>query len=185
MFSSPLRQWARLASARRVLSRASSKLWAPSVPRVLLALSPARLPACCWLVPVLAQRYSDPSPKPPYYPTITQSKGLTQHQLELADEIVATLGNDPQVIAGAAALVAAEKNFNPFAVDIPTICSNAALPATPELRGIIPLVDPAVDGADVQNANSAASLAAPFADNGLSVADISRAQGFENFDEQA
>ncbi|KAK4649730.1 uncharacterized protein QC761_0024360 [Podospora bellae-mahoneyi] len=78
-------------------------------------------------------------------------------KLELADEIVATLGNDPQVIAGAAALVAAEKNFNPFAVDIPTICSNAALPATPELRGIIPLVDPAVKGADVQNANSAAS----------------------------
>ncbi|KAK4465804.1 hypothetical protein QBC42DRAFT_282963 [Cladorrhinum samala] len=106
-------------------------------------------------------------------------------KLELADEIVATLGNDPQVIAGAAALVAAEKNFNPFAVDVPTICNNAALPATPELRGIVPLVDPAVDGADVQNANSAASLAAPFTDNGLSVADITRAQGFENFDEQA
>ncbi|VBB84287.1 Putative protein of unknown function [Podospora comata] len=106
-------------------------------------------------------------------------------KLELADEIVATLGNDPQVIAGAAALVAAEKNFNPFAVDIPTICSNAALPATPELRGIIPLVDPAVDGADIQNANSAASLQAPLADAGLSVADISRAAGFENFEEQA
>ncbi|KAK3987232.1 hypothetical protein QBC44DRAFT_295617 [Cladorrhinum sp. PSN332] len=106
-------------------------------------------------------------------------------KLELADEIVATLGTDPQVIAGAAALVAAEKNFNPFAVDIPTICSNAALPATPELRGIVPLVDPAVEGADVQNANSAASLANPFADGGLSVADITRAQGFENFDEQA
>ena len=106
-------------------------------------------------------------------------------QLELADEIVATLGNDPEVIAGAAALVAAEKNFNPFAVDIPTICSNAALPATPELRGIVPLVDPAVAGADVQNANSAQSLANPFADAGLSVADISKAQGFDNFTEQA
>lgn len=89
------------------------------------------------------------------------------------------------MIAGAAALVAAEKNFNPFAVDIPTICSNAALPATPELRGIIPLVDPAVEGADIQNANSAASLQAPLADAGLSVADISRAAGFENFEEQA
>ncbi|KAG7287410.1 hypothetical protein NEMBOFW57_006921 [Staphylotrichum longicolle] len=106
-------------------------------------------------------------------------------KLELADEIVATLGNDPEVIAGAAALVAAEKNFNPFAQDIPTICSNAALPATPELRGIVPLVDPAVAGADVQNANSAQSLANPFADGGLSVADISKAQGFDNFTEQA
>jgi hypothetical protein len=95
------------------------------------------------------------------------------------------LGDDPEVIAGAAALVAAEKNFNPFAQSIPTICSNPALPATAALRGIIPLVDPAVVGADVQNANSAASLQAPFADAGLSVADISRAQGFENFTEQA
>ncbi|KAK4044070.1 hypothetical protein C8A01DRAFT_12414 [Parachaetomium inaequale] len=106
-------------------------------------------------------------------------------KLELADEIVATLGNDPEVIAGAAALVAAEKNFNPFAQDIPTICSNANLPATPELRGIVPQVDPAVDGADVQNANSAQSLATPFDDGGLSVADLSRAQGFENFGDQA
>ncbi len=106
-------------------------------------------------------------------------------QLELADKIVAELGNDPEVIAGAAALVAAEKNFNPFAQQIPTICSDATLPATPELRGIVPLVDPAVVGADVQNANSAKSLANPFADNGLSVADISKAQGFSNFTEQA
>ncbi|EAQ87597.1 hypothetical protein CHGG_04216 [Chaetomium globosum CBS 148.51] len=106
-------------------------------------------------------------------------------QLELADEIVATLGNDPEVIAGAAALVAAEKNFNPFAQDVPAICSNPNLPATPELRGIVPAVDPAVDGADIQNANSAQSLATPFDDGGLSVADLSRAQGFENFNAQA
>ncbi|KAK4150590.1 hypothetical protein C8A00DRAFT_36797 [Chaetomidium leptoderma] len=106
-------------------------------------------------------------------------------KLELADEIVATLGNDPEVIAGAAALVAAEKNFNPFAQEIPSICSNANLPATPELRGIVPQVDPAVGGADVQNANSAQSLASPLADGGLSVADLSRAQGFDNFTDQA
>ncbi|KAK4226571.1 hypothetical protein QBC38DRAFT_418844 [Podospora fimiseda] len=106
-------------------------------------------------------------------------------KLELADTIVETLGNDPQVIAGAAALVAAEKNFNPFAVDIPTLCSNPALPATQELRGIVPLVDPAVDGADVQNANSAASLQNRLEDAGLSVADISRNGGFENFEKQA
>ncbi|KAK3294340.1 uncharacterized protein B0H64DRAFT_418272 [Chaetomium fimeti] len=95
-------------------------------------------------------------------------------QLELADEIVATLGNDPEVIAGAAALVAAEKNFNPFAQDVPAICNDANLPATPELRGIVPA-----------NANSAQSLTAPFDDGGLSVADLSRAQGFENFNDQA
>ncbi|AEO66403.1 01df74d9-75ea-47f2-982d-07b289156c49 [Thermothielavioides terrestris] len=106
-------------------------------------------------------------------------------KLQLADEIVSTLGTDPAVIAGAAALVAAEKNFNPFAQSIPTICSDASLPATPELRGIIPLVDPAVGGADIQNANSAKSLQTPFSSDGLSVADISKAQGFDNFTAQA
>ncbi|KAK1836517.1 hypothetical protein QBC39DRAFT_367326 [Podospora conica] len=106
-------------------------------------------------------------------------------KLELADEIVSVLGNDPQVIAGAAALVAAEKNFNPFAQTIPTLCDNAALPATAALRGIVPLVDPDVAGADVQNANSAQSLQNPFADGGLSVAAISTEQGFSNFTAQA
>lgn len=106
-------------------------------------------------------------------------------KLALADEIIATLGDAAQVIAGAKALVAAEKNFNPFAVSVPTLCSDASLPVTVVLRGIVPLVDPDVEGADVQNANSAASLVEPLADGGLSVADLSRAQGFENFDEQA
>jgi len=81
--------------------------------------------------------------------------------------------------------VAAEKNFNPSAQSIPTICSDASLPATPELRGIVPLVDPAVVGAEVENANSAASLKAPFDATGLSVADVMKAQGFTNFTEQA
>jgi hypothetical protein len=81
--------------------------------------------------------------------------------------------------------VAAEKNFNPFAQAIPTICNNAALPATEALRGIVPLVDPAVVGADIQNANSAQSLNNPFQANGLSVAEISQANGFSNFTEQA
>ncbi|KAL1837152.1 hypothetical protein VTJ49DRAFT_4198 [Mycothermus thermophilus] len=101
-------------------------------------------------------------------------------KLKLADEIVATLGPDPQVIAGAQALVAAEKNLNTFAQSQPALCDDPALPATPELRGIIPLVDPALDGADVQNANSAQSLANPFNADGLSVAEVSRQQGFEN-----
>ena len=91
------------------------------------------------------------------------------------------LGNDAQVIAVAAKLVQAEKNTNPFAVAIPSICSDANLPATAALRGIVPLIDPDTTGADVQNANAASSLTNPFAAQGLSVADISSANGFTNF----
>ncbi|KAJ4292889.1 hypothetical protein N0V88_005549 [Collariella sp. IMI 366227] len=105
-------------------------------------------------------------------------------KLQLADQIVITLGNDQAVIAAAAALVAAEKNFNPFSVSIPSLCSDVALPATPELRGIVPLVDPAVTGADVENANSAASLDSPFNSDGISVAEIAAANGFSNFTTQ-
>ncbi|KAI5859535.1 hypothetical protein GGS23DRAFT_600235 [Durotheca rogersii] len=103
------------------------------------------------------------------------------NKLTLADTIVETLGNDPQVIAAAQKLVAAEQNFNPFAVSIPNICGDASLPATAELRGIVPLVDPAVGGSDIENANSATSLQNPFDANGLSVADVMIAQGFSNF----
>lgn len=91
------------------------------------------------------------------------------------------MGTDPAVISGAAAVVAAEQNFNPFNVDIPSICGDATLPATQELRGIIPLVDPAVTGSNTENANSATSLTTPFQANGLSVADVMVAQGFSNF----
>ncbi|KAJ4424354.1 hypothetical protein N0V82_000872 [Gnomoniopsis sp. IMI 355080] len=102
-------------------------------------------------------------------------------KLTLADQIVTTLGNDPAVIQGAAAVVAAEQNFNPFNVDVPSICDDATLPATAELRGVIPLVDPAVTGSDVENANSATSLTTPFDATGLSVAGVMQAQGFSNF----
>ncbi|KAK8075859.1 hypothetical protein PG997_010522 [Apiospora hydei] len=78
-------------------------------------------------------------------------------KLELADKIVTSLGNDPEVLKGAAQLVQAEQNFNPFNVKVPNICDDASLPATAELRGIIPLVDPD------------------------SVADIMKANGFSNF----
>ncbi|KAM7221958.1 hypothetical protein V8F06_002709 [Rhypophila decipiens] len=105
-------------------------------------------------------------------------------KLELADRIVTELGNDPQVIAAAAVLVQAEKNTNPFAVAIPSLCDDAGLPATAELRGIIPLIDPDTVGANVQNANAAQSLNNPFDANGLSVAQISAAQGFTNFTAQ-
>ncbi|KAI1202814.1 hypothetical protein F5X97DRAFT_285800 [Nemania serpens] len=102
-------------------------------------------------------------------------------KLSLADEIVSTLGTDPQVIAAAQKLVAAEQNFNPFVVSVPNICGDASLPATAELRGIVPLVDPAVTGSDAENANSASSLQSPFGADGISVADVMTAQGFSNF----
>ncbi|KAI1774508.1 hypothetical protein F4818DRAFT_442010 [Hypoxylon cercidicola] len=102
-------------------------------------------------------------------------------KLTLADKIVSTLGTDPQVITGAQTLVAAEQNFNPFVVSVPNICGDASLPATQELRGIVPLIDPAVTGSDAENANSATSLKTPFDAAGLSVADVMVAQGFSNF----
>ncbi|KAK6829885.1 hypothetical protein PG987_010469 [Apiospora arundinis] len=102
-------------------------------------------------------------------------------KLELADKIVTSLGNDPAVIKGAAALVQAEQNFNPFNVKVPNICDDASLPATAELRGIVPLVDPAVDGAAAENQNAATSLTKPFDASGKSVAAIMKANGFSNF----
>ncbi|KAI0179006.1 hypothetical protein GGR52DRAFT_284715 [Hypoxylon sp. FL1284] len=102
-------------------------------------------------------------------------------KLTLADKIVSTLGNDAQVISAAQGLVAAEQNFNPFSVSVPNICGDASLPATEELRGIVPLVDPDVTGSDTENANSDTSLQTPFDAAGLSVADIMTAQGFSNF----
>ncbi|KAK0725185.1 hypothetical protein B0H67DRAFT_550805 [Lasiosphaeris hirsuta] len=102
-------------------------------------------------------------------------------KLTLADTIVIQLGDDPKVIAVAIALVAAEKNFNPFAQSIPTICSDVSLPATAALRGVVPLIDPAVTGSDIENANSASSITNPFQAEGLSVADVIIANGFSNF----
>ncbi|KAB5578158.1 hypothetical protein GE09DRAFT_542381 [Coniochaeta sp. 2T2.1] len=105
-------------------------------------------------------------------------------KLQLADKIVETLGDDPAVIAGAAALVAAEKNVNPFVSAIPAICSEKSLPATEALRGIVALVDPDTLGSDVENANSATSLVTPFDARGLSVAEVMAANGFTNFTTQ-
>ncbi|KAJ5041805.1 uncharacterized protein L3040_005371 [Drepanopeziza brunnea f. sp. 'multigermtubi'] len=106
-------------------------------------------------------------------------------KLSQADKIVATLGTDPQVIAAARGLVAAEQNFNPFNVAIPSICSDVSLPATAELRGVVPLVDPAVTGSDDENSKSATSLNTPFDATGLSVAEVMAAQGFSNFTTKA
>ncbi|TGO08781.1 hypothetical protein BTUL_0192g00150 [Botrytis tulipae] len=102
-------------------------------------------------------------------------------KLTQADAIVAQLGNDSAVISAARSLVAAEQNFNPFVVSVPNICSDPTLPTTAALRGVVPLIDPAVGGSATENANSATSTTTPFAADGLSVADVMVAQGFSNF----
>ncbi|KAI5777996.1 hypothetical protein EDC01DRAFT_623373, partial [Geopyxis carbonaria] len=103
-------------------------------------------------------------------------------KLTLADEVAALGGAD--AIAAAAALVQAEKNFNPFAADGPNVCSDATLPVTAELRGIVPLVDPSLDGAAAVNEASAASLDAPGEQAG-SAADLLTDLGFAAFTAQA
>lgn len=84
-------------------------------------------------------------------------------------------------VKAAQGLVAAEQNFNPFVVHVPSICSDPTLPTTPILRGIVPLVDPAVGGSALENQNSAASLKNAFSAAGISVAQVMAAHGFSNF----
>lgn len=103
-------------------------------------------------------------------------------KLSLADQVAALGGQ--QALDAAKVLVQAEKNFNPFAVDRPNICSDPTLPATEELRGVIPLIDPAVEGSAAINAASADSLNNPLAANGLSVADLLESLGFATFNAQ-
>ncbi|KFZ01078.1 hypothetical protein V500_00887 [Pseudogymnoascus sp. VKM F-4518 (FW-2643)] len=99
-------------------------------------------------------------------------------KLQAADEIIAKLGTGADAVAAAIGLVAAEQNFNPFATDIPSICGDPTLPATKVLRGVVPLVDPAVTDSDVENANSAKSKTTPFNADGLSVAQVMVNNGF-------
>lgn len=101
--------------------------------------------------------------------------------MQAGDAILANLGTSAAAVAAAKGLVAAEQNFNPFVVSVPTVCSDASLPANPLLRGIVPLIDPAVVGSDLENANSNTSLTTPFASDGLSVAQIMVNAGFSNF----
>ncbi|TVY56819.1 hypothetical protein LCER1_G002487 [Lachnellula cervina] len=102
-------------------------------------------------------------------------------KLTQADQIVAELGTSDRAIAAARGLVAAEQNFNPFVVSIPSICSDPTLPTTAALRGVVPLIDPAVGGEAIENANSNKSVTTPFTADGLSVAQVMAAQGFSNF----
>ncbi|KAN0108057.1 hypothetical protein V8E51_007799 [Hyaloscypha variabilis] len=102
-------------------------------------------------------------------------------KLSQADLIVSELGTSDAAIAAARGLVAAEQNFNPFLVSIPSICSDPTLPTTAALRGVVPLIDPAVVGEALENANSNSSKITPFSADGLSVAQVMVAHGFSNF----
>lgn len=102
-------------------------------------------------------------------------------ELKQADAIISELGTSDAAVAAARGLVAAEQNFNPFVVDIPSICSDPTLPTTTALRGVVPLIDPAVVGESIENANSNKSIITPFPADGMSVAQVMVAQGFSNF----
>lgn len=103
-------------------------------------------------------------------------------KLTQADSIITELGTSERAVAAARGLVAAEQNFNPFIANIPTICSDPTLPKSAELRGVVPLIDPAVVGSEIQNANSKKSVIEPFEATGLSVAQVMVANGFSNFE---
>ncbi|KAL9109777.1 MAG: hypothetical protein Q9227_005646 [Pyrenula ochraceoflavens] len=103
------------------------------------------------------------------------------NKLKTGDNILATLGTGDDAVKAARDFVAAEQNFNPFTTSTPTICDDPTLPTNALIRGVIPLVDPAVQGSDVENAASAQSVTTPFAADGMSVAQVMAAQGFSNF----
>ncbi|KAL7958029.1 hypothetical protein V8C34DRAFT_284120 [Trichoderma compactum] len=102
-------------------------------------------------------------------------------KLTHADSILTELGTSDAAVAAARGLVAAEQNFNPFVVSVPSICSDTTLPKSAQLRGVVPLIDPAVVGSDLENKNAAASKTKPFAADGLSVAQVMVQNGFSNF----
>ncbi|OAP65677.1 hypothetical protein AYL99_01649 [Fonsecaea erecta] len=106
-------------------------------------------------------------------------------KLKRGDQIIAELGTGAEAVAAAIGLVAAEKNFNPFVQSIPTICDDPTLPATDVLRGITPLIDPAVVGSDIANALSAKTKVTPLDATGKSVADLLAENGFTNFTGQS
>ncbi|KAH7068260.1 hypothetical protein BKA63DRAFT_110618 [Paraphoma chrysanthemicola] len=102
-------------------------------------------------------------------------------KLSRADQIVSELGGGADAIAAAIGLVASEKNTNPFANgNIQNVCGDPSLPATPELRGITPLIDPDVDVDGAVAALSQQSQASPLAADGLSVFDLLDQAGFGN-----
>ncbi|KAJ4993246.1 hypothetical protein SVAN01_01221 [Stagonosporopsis vannaccii] len=94
-------------------------------------------------------------------------------KLQRADQVVSELGGGADAIAAAIGLVTAEKNTNPFANgNVQNVCGDPSLPATAELRGITPLIDPDVDVNGDAAALSASSAANPLNADGLSVFDL-------------
>lgn len=76
-------------------------------------------------------------------------------------------------------MVTAEKNTNPFANgNVQNVCGDASLPATAELRGITPLIDPDVDANGGVAALSAQTAGAPLDATGKSVFDLLSEAGF-------
>ncbi|KAJ3310221.1 hypothetical protein HDV04_005160 [Boothiomyces sp. JEL0838] len=113
-------------------------------------------------------------------------------KLSLADKIAAAKPGDAAVLTIAKKLVNTESNFNPFGAGAdPKFCNNPALPATPELRGILAQVSD--DGLqqkfgangglnnDQINAIATKSLTNPLPADGLSVAQLYLQQGFKDF----
>ena len=114
-----------------------------------------------------------------YPPSLTQNTLLTTSQLATADKIVAQLGGGADAIAAAIGMVTAEKNTNPFANgNVQNVCGDPSLPATQELRGITPLIDPAVDTSGGVAALSAQTAGAPLDATGKSVFDLLSEAGF-------
>jgi hypothetical protein len=104
------------------------------------------------------------------------------NKLARGDQILAELGTGADAVAAAIGMVSSEKNFNPFAVSIPVVCNDPSLPQNPLIRGITPLIDPAVVGSDIANALSAQTKASPITNNaGMSIADLLKANKFTNF----
>ncbi|EMD90588.1 hypothetical protein COCC4DRAFT_126439 [Bipolaris maydis ATCC 48331] len=102
-------------------------------------------------------------------------------KLVRADQIFTELGGGADALAAAIGMVKAEKNTNPFANgNAQNVCGDASLPATPELRGITPLIDPAVDVNGAAAALSASSAANPLPADGLSVFDLMDQAGLGN-----
>jgi hypothetical protein len=108
-----------------------------------------------------------------------------------ADHIVIAAAGNVKCIKVAMEYTNAEKNM--LVNSLPRFCNDPSLPATPILRGILPLVDPATKGADAINAiakstlkTAIASAAGPITANPNKAGDKSIDQlmiknGFTNF----
>ncbi|KAI1002809.1 hypothetical protein K3495_g5396 [Podosphaera aphanis] len=98
-----------------------------------------------------------------------------------ADKIFQTFNGHERAIAVARKLIAAEQETDPCVTKYPIVCADPSLPQALALRGVIPMVDPDVPKAAVENQNSARSVLTPFPADSYSVGMVMFKQGFENF----